>query len=180
MNKRIRCYLAFSWIVPFVFFFFFLQCHLEQHKAHEHRKQKLLSVRIWLCVLSGLQPLIWAQQKSPSIGPLIVRLSAYLSSPPSALLLPRLLPSIHPPSLPAAQGLIDQPCPRLLPADQSAWCLLCLGEVNKLSGQSNGKRGARRAGAWPLNARLRRTEGWERKRGSNGGVRKERRDETEG
>lgn len=54
--------------------------------------------------------------------------------------------------------------PWLLPADQSAWCLLCLGEVNKLLGQSNGKWGARRAGGWPLNARLRRTEGWERKR----------------
>lgn len=91
-------------------------------------------MRIWLCVPNGPRPLIWAQQKSPSIGPLIVRLSAYLSGPSSALPSP---PSLHPSSLPPP--LCPRPhwsaMPRLLPTDHSAWCLLCLGEVNKLSGQ---------------------------------------------
>lgn len=158
------------------FVFYVQRCHLEQHKAHEHGKQKLLSVKTWLCVLDGLHPLIWAQQKFPSIGRLIVRLSAYPSSPPSARLLPRLPPSILPPSCPRPHW---SAVPWLLPADQSAWCLLCLGEVNKLLGQSNGKRGARWANAWPLNASQTRTEGWESERGGYGGVR-EKRDETGG
>lgn len=110
------CFMNCSFCFVFFFCVFFLQCHLKQSNAHEHRKQKLLSVRIWLCVLNGLQPLIWAQQKSPSIAPLIVRLSAYLSSPPSTLPLPCLLPSIHPSTPPSsAQGLIDQPCPGSCP-----------------------------------------------------------------
>lgn len=85
--------------------------------ACDHGKQKRLSVWIWLCVLNGLHLLIWAQQKFPSIGWLIVRLSAYLSSSPSHLPLFRLLPSILPPipTLLSAQGLIDQPCPGSCP-----------------------------------------------------------------
>lgn len=80
---------------------------------------------------------------------------------PTCPALPPPFPSLHPSSLPPP--LCPRPhwsaVPWLLPADQSAWCLLCLGEVNKLLGQSNGKRGARRVGSWPLNARRRITEG---------------------
>lgn len=112
INKWIRYYLPVSCIVPL---FFSTGCHLENHKAHEHGKQKLLSVRIWLCVLNELHPLIWAQQKLPSIGPLIVRLSAHLSSPSSHLPSPILPPPLHPSSLLPAQGLIDQLCPGSCP-----------------------------------------------------------------
>lgn len=132
------------------------------HKVHEHRKQKLPSVRIWLCVLNEQQlPLIWAQQKFLSIGRLIVRLSAYLSSSSYHLLFTR-LPSILPPSLsPVCPRPHWSAVPWLLPTDQSAWCLLCLGEVNKLLGPSNGTRRARIARAWSLNVRCRRTTGAE-------------------
>lgn len=85
-------------------------------------------------------------------------------------------PSSHPPPLPLYPRPHWSAVPWLLPADQSAWCLLCLGEVNKLSGQSNRKRGARRATAWLLNGEIGRgwrdEAGWKR--------RCEKRDETVG
>lgn len=137
VNKWIMMLSCCLMYCTFVLYFLLQWCHLQQHKAHECRKQKLLSVRIWLCVLNRLHPLIWAQQKFPSIGPLNVRLSAYLSSPSPALL-PHLPPSTPPP--PPGPRPHWSAVPWLLPADQSAWCLLCLGEVNKLLGQSNGKR----------------------------------------
>lgn len=163
---------------------FFLQCHLEQHKAHEHRKQKLLSVRIWLCVLNGLQPLIWAQQKSPSIGPLIVRLSAYLSSPPSALLLPRLLPSIHPPSLPPSSPLpkaslishAPGSCPLISQLDVfCVWVKWINYRANRTGSVGPGEPAL---GPWMQDWGGQRDG--KGRRGSNGGVRKERSDETEG
>ncbi len=152
------------------------RCHLERHKAHEHGKQKLLSVKTQLCVLNGLHPLIWAQQSSHRLvrwlcvcQPTRPALPPPFSSLFPSFLLPLFRPRPH-----------WSAVPWLLPTDQSAWCLLCLGEVNKLLGQSNGKRGARRADSWPLNARGSRTDGWKSERGRHGGVREERRDETEG
>lgn len=167
INKWIRYHLAVSWIAPFVFLIFFLQCHLEQHKAHEHGKQKLPSVTIWLCVLHGLQPLIWAQHKSE-----IDRSADCVSV--SLPVQPSLRPSSPPASLPPS--LCPRPhwlaMPRFLPTDQSAWCLLCLAEVNKLSGQSWGQE------SFCLAPEVDRGMGKEE--GSNGGVREERRFETEG
>lgn len=89
----------------------------------------------WLCVCQPTCPLL-----PPTFSPAGL-------SPPSILLTP------PPPLCPRPHWSV---VPWLLPADQSAWCLLCLGEVNKLLGQSNGKQGAKRVGAWPLE--------WETKR----------------
>lgn len=151
----------------FCFLFFVRRCHLQRHKAHEHGKQKLLSLRIWLCVLSGAAPSYLSSAKVP-IDWAADCASVSLPVQPSLRPSP---PSLHP-SPPPPPPRCPRPhwlaVPWLLPADQSAWCLLCLGEVNKLLGQSNGKRGARRAGARP--PRMQHRKVWER-----GG-----RDETEG
>lgn len=76
------------------------------------------------------------QPTCPHPPPLSSSLALHPSSPPSSVHLLLLYPRPH-----------WSAVPRLLPADQSAWCLLCLGEVNKLLGQSNGKRGGR-SGRW--------------------------------
>lgn len=79
---------------------------------------------------------------------------------PLPLPLPPSLPSIHPSSYPCPSPHWS-PMPRLLPTDHSAWCLLCLGEVNKLSGQSKwGPQGPEE----PLNA----TEGENRRKTKDG------------
>lgn len=158
---------AISRIAPFVgFSFFFFNLFFAVHLLHI----KLMSIGnnsschwgFGLYVLdesaasylsSAKVPIDW----SPDCASVSLPVQPFPRPPPPCLLP---LPSIHP---------FSYPCPRphwsampwLLPTDHSAWCLLCLGEVNKLSGQSNrGLRGPEE----PLNA----TEGQERRKTEGG------------
>ena len=96
-------FVVFFCFLLFCFFLFFVQqCHLQRHEAHEHGKQKLLSLRIWLCVLSGAAPSYLSSAKVP-IDWAADCASVSLPVQPSLRPSP---PSLHP-TPPAAQGLID-------------------------------------------------------------------------
>lgn len=154
-------------IVSFVSFSFFLkipsflQCHLLHIKLMSIGNNRSCHWWSGLYVLdepaasylsSAKVPIDWSTDcasVSPPVQPF-----------PCPLLLPPSLPSIHPSSYPCPRPHWS-PMPRLLPTDHSAWCLLCLGEVNKLSGQSKwGPQGPEE----PLNA----TEGQNRKKTKDG------------
>lgn len=182
-EEPIRCYLAVSWTVPFIYLFLYLFFAVSpknsltlmsiETKAAVSEDLVVCPERTAAAYLSSAKVPIDCSTDCASVS---------LPVQPTLRPSPPLPPSLNPSTPPYPPLLCPRPhwsaMPRLLPADQSAWCLLCLGEVNKLLGQSNGKRGASRAGGLaPSKARRRDGMG---KGGRSGGVREEKRDQTEG
>lgn len=142
----------------------FLQCHLVHIKLMSIGNNRSCQWWSGLYVLdepaasylsSAKVPIDWSTDcasVSPPVQP-------FPLPPPLAFFLTLPTP-IHPSSYPCPRPHWS-PMPQLLPTDHSAWCLLCLGEVNKLSGQSKwGPQGPEE----PLNA----TEGQKRRKTKDG------------